>query len=97
MCVFVCVQDPMDIEAAHTELGGQIGEVQRLSSTHPVGLEKLQALLATSGKNRNNHLRKEQISQGVLSTLLRSLGRLVVEQVQTRKRAHTQLHELQFE
>ena len=63
------------VEAADT-----IGEVETMDET-PTTLEKLQALLARSGKDRNSHLRKEQLSQGVLNAVLQSLGRLVLEQV----------------
>jgi hypothetical protein len=64
-----------------TELSDNIGEQMDPATKTPTKLDKLQSLLTKSGKNRNAHLRKEQLSQGVLSTLLRSLGRLVEEQV----------------
>ena len=44
-------------------------------------LPKLQKSIANSAKVRYVQLRKEQLSQGVLSAMLRSLGRLLVEQV----------------
>ena len=44
-------------------------------------LPKLQKSIGNSAKARHLHLRKEQLSQGVLSAMLRSLGRILVEQV----------------
>jgi hypothetical protein len=85
--IFICVlfhaQPESEMSENSIEMSANIGDLQKLTSTMPVTLEKLQALLSKSGKTRNLHLRKEQISQGVLNALLRSLGRLVVEQVQT--------------
>ena len=44
-------------------------------------LPKLQKSIGNSAKARYLQLRKEQLSQGVLSAMLRSLGRILVEEV----------------
>jgi hypothetical protein len=68
----------------HTEeVASTIGDVGPVGGL-PTTLDKLQAQLTKTGKDRNLHLRKEQLSQGVLGALLQSLGRLLLEQVNTR-------------
>ena len=43
---------------------------------------KLDARNNKCAKDRKNHLRKEQLSQGVLKRIIQSLGRLTFEEVQ---------------
>ena len=64
------------------EMAETIGEVM-IPGEEPATLEKLQGLCSKEGRDRNTHLRKEQLSQGVLSAMLRTLGRYVLEQVPT--------------
>ena len=75
------MQPILEIANETVEAADSIGVVEGVSGGPPATLEKLQGLMAKTGKDRNAHLRKEQLSQGVLNALLRSLGRLVVEQV----------------
>jgi hypothetical protein len=77
MCVMQPDREQLPI---HLEDAGTIGEVETVPG-QPILLPKLQQQLIKTAKLQKTHLRKEQISQGVLKPLLRSLGRIILEQV----------------
>jgi hypothetical protein len=81
-CLNTVVQNASDKREEHTEPIDTIGEVSITEdSTEKHTLEKLQSKLTKSAMSRNNFLRKEQISLGVLQTVMTSLGRILYEQV----------------
>ena len=64
------------------------GTMEKVESLGTVGdradevlLVNLENMITSKARARRSHLRKEQISQGVLSRVLQSLGRLVYEEV----------------
>jgi hypothetical protein len=50
-------------------------------SDDEVLMSGLESSITTKARGRRSHLRKEQLSQGVLSHVLQSLGRIVYEEV----------------
>jgi len=66
-------------EVEDVEVCESLGEVQCGSET--ALLVKLDEVCRMNAKKRTRHLRKEQVSQGVLKRLLLSLGRFSYEEV----------------
>jgi hypothetical protein len=69
--LFVCQENASNAEIVN-EIAADAGKAR----------EEITAGCNKVAKNRVNHLRKEQISQGVLHRMLLTLGRLTFEEVQ---------------
>lgn len=77
----LCVYLQPVAEWSELEVVAPLGTVTAVGQT--VLLVQLDARNARFAKDRRNHLRKEQLSQGVLHRIIKSLGRLMFEEVRT--------------